>query len=100
MKATRIAIGLTVTAALVIGAAVRAPQSGTPPSGIQPVSTVFAPQGGSTAPGPSVDAEGQRDLNGNDVTDAVATYRLGADGSLYEAHSPQTELPKLGPPKS
>lgn len=100
MNATRIAIGLIITATLVVGAAVRAPQSTASPSGIQPVSAVFAPQSDSTAPAPSADAAGQRDLNGNDVTDAVATYRLGADGSLYEAHSPQTELPKLGPPKS
>ena len=51
-------------------------------------------------PNPLDDDEGRLDLNGNDVTDAVATYRLGADGALYEAHSPQTELPTLAPPKS
>lgn len=100
MNATRIAIGLTITATLAIGAAVRAPRTSASSSGIQPVSAVLAPLDDSTAPAASVDADGQRDLNGNDVTDAVATYRLGADGNLYEAHSPQTELPKLGPPKS
>jgi hypothetical protein len=100
VNATRIAIGLTIIATLVIGAAVRAPQSTAASSGIHNVSAVFGPQDDSTAPAPSVDAEGQRDLSGNDVTDAVATYRLGADGSLYESHSPQTEVPKLGPPKS
>lgn len=40
------------------------------------------------------------DLSGNDVTDAVARYRLDATGSLYEVHSPQTEIPRLGSPKS
>jgi hypothetical protein len=38
------------------------------------------------------------DLHGNDVTDAVARYKLDAAGSLYEVHSPQTELPRLRAP--
>ena len=40
------------------------------------------------------------DLYGNAVTAAVAKYKLDSTGSLYELHSPQTELPRLGPPKS
>ena len=40
------------------------------------------------------------DLYGNEVTDAIATYSLDPGGSLYELHSPQTELPRLGSPKS
>ena len=43
---------------------------------------------------------GEVDLFGNAVADAVARYRLDATGSLYEVHSPQTEIPKLGSPKS
>lgn len=43
---------------------------------------------------------GTVDLFGNDVNDAVAQYRLDATGSLYEVHSPQTEIPKLGSPKT
>jgi hypothetical protein len=46
------------------------------------------------------DEVGAVDLYGNDVTSAVATYKLDAEGSLYELHSPQTELPRLGSPKS
>jgi hypothetical protein len=46
------------------------------------------------------DSDGPVDLLGNEVTDAVATYKLDATGSLYETHSPQTELPRLGSPKS
>ncbi len=49
---------------------------------------------------PSDEAEGSVDLFGNDVTEAVAQYRFDATGSLYEVHSPQTEIPKLGSPKS
>jgi hypothetical protein len=40
------------------------------------------------------------DLYGNEVSDAIATYSLDPSGSLYELHSPQTELPRLGIPKS
>ena len=45
------------------------------------------------------DAKGSPDLYGNEVTDAVAKYRLDDAGDLYEVHSPQTELPRLGSPK-
>jgi len=40
------------------------------------------------------------DLYGNEVSTAIATYTLDPAGSLYELHSPQTELPRLGSPKS
>lgn len=44
--------------------------------------------------------DGFVDMYGNEVTDAVATYTFDRGGSLYELHSPQTELPRLGSPKS
>lgn len=44
--------------------------------------------------------EGVTDLYGNEVSDAIATYTFDQSGSLYELHSPQTELPRLGSPKS
>jgi hypothetical protein len=40
------------------------------------------------------------DVYGNRVTPAVATYQLDAAGMPYELHSPQTQLPRLGSPKS
>jgi len=46
------------------------------------------------------DSDGTIDLYGNDVTAAVAKYSIDATGSLYEVHSPQTEIPKLGSPKT
>jgi hypothetical protein len=46
------------------------------------------------------EADGTVDLYGNEVTDAVAKYKLDAAGALYELHSPQTEVPRLGSPKS
>jgi hypothetical protein len=44
--------------------------------------------------------QGAVDLYGNQISDAVARYKLDAEGSLYELHSPRTELPRLRPPKS
>ena len=49
---------------------------------------------------PGDDMPRNLDLYGNEVTDAVAKYRFDASGSLYELHSPQTEVPKLAPPKT
>ena len=56
---------------------------------------------GGGAPAPhDAEPEATVDLSGNDITDAVAEYKLDATGSLYELHSPQTELPRLPSPKS
>ena len=46
------------------------------------------------------DSDGTVDLYGNEVSDAVAKYRIDTTGSLYELHSPRTELPKLRSPKT
>jgi hypothetical protein len=40
------------------------------------------------------------DVYGNEVTEAVATYKLDPSGDVYEEHSPQTEVPRLGSPKT
>jgi hypothetical protein len=40
------------------------------------------------------------DMNGNEVMPAMATYKVDNTGSLYELHSPHTEVPRLGTPKS
>jgi len=45
-------------------------------------------------------APGIVDLFGNEVSEAVTEYGVDATGSEYELHSPQTELPRLGSPKS
>ena len=39
------------------------------------------------------------DLNGNEVKQAIARYKVDPTGALYEEHSPDTELPRLGSPK-
>ena len=39
------------------------------------------------------------DLNGNEVPQAIARYKVDPMGALYEEHSPDTEVPRLGSPK-
>ena len=66
---------------------------------------VPAPSSADTAPPRVFETPRERedemdvDLYGNDVTDAVAKYKLDSYGSLYELHSPETQLPRLGSPK-
>lgn len=38
------------------------------------------------------------DLYGNEVEDAIGDYRVDGTGDLYEAHSPDTEVTRLGAP--
>ena len=53
-----------------------------------------------TQPNTDTDADPAVDFYGNEVTVAVAEYKIDAAGRLYELHSPQSELPRLGSPKS
>lgn len=41
----------------------------------------------------------QVDLQGDEVTPAVATYKFDAHGNIYETHAPHTEIPHLGSPR-
>jgi hypothetical protein len=38
------------------------------------------------------------DLFGNEIEKALADYRLDVGGGVYERHSPDTALPRLGSP--
>lgn len=40
------------------------------------------------------------DLLGNEIEDAVADYRVDLGGDVYERHSPETAVPRLGSPSS
>jgi len=67
------------------------------------VTTVTAPNDDATNDSraqETPDVDRPVDLYGNEVTEAIAKYKFDATGSLYETHSPQTELPRLGSPKS
>ena len=81
-----------------------APPRGTPTAMVAPRSTEAETSQvvdwSDDATQPDTDAEPALDLYGNEVTVAVAEYKLDAVGRLYEAHAPQSELPRLGSPKS
>ena len=103
--------GLVVMMAMVTSVATLAPTNAplsahdradsiAPPVVVLSSTDRFRP-GDAVAPRPlSEDDEPVVDLYGNNVTSAVARYNLDDDGSLYEAHSPQTQLLRLGSPKS
>ncbi len=44
------------------------------------------------------DGMSQTDLEGDEVSPAVATYGIDREGNLFEVHSPQTEVPRLPGP--
>ena len=45
-----------------------------------------------------LEGETRTALQGDEVSDALATYGIDGSGKLYEVHSPETEVPKLGRP--
>ena len=67
-----------------------------------PSSSASFTDSGATAPfdAPVVldDAPQRLDLRGNEISRPVARYRVDDTGTLYEEHSPQTELPRLKQP--
>jgi hypothetical protein len=44
-------------------------------------------------------AEPHVDVRGNEVDDALADYRFDGRGTIYERHSPDTSVSKLGSPR-
>jgi hypothetical protein len=88
----RIAVVLMLTLFTLIGVGIRASQY---------AATAPHPQGSRIGAAQTAGREEPpTDVLGNEISEAVATYKLDSTGSLYEEHSPQTELPRLGSPKS
>ena len=50
---------------------------------------------------PAVEDEpvSEYDLRGNEILRPVERYSIDHRGTLYELHSPQTEIPRLSPPE-
>jgi hypothetical protein len=81
----------------------RLPREGftTAPTTLAPHATPSNDSGWSSLPVPLIDDSEpatERDLYGNDVSDAVAKYKSDRSGNVYEEHSPHTEMPKPKPP--
>jgi hypothetical protein len=99
--------GLLAFAALLVAAVLVTPQLVTPTYAEQAAISESQPAAimdflSEPHPDSSADEseDGATDVYGNEVTVAVAKYRLDSTGAQYELHSPQTELPRLAPPKS
>jgi hypothetical protein len=60
-----------------------------------PAPTSSVPEG---QPGDGSNGTSRTDLEGDDVSPALATYGIDHDGNLFEVHSPHTEVPRLGGP--
>lgn len=62
------------------------------------------PPSGAAHPAPAtpklLEGETRTTLQGDDINDAVATYGIDDGGNLYEVHSPHTEVPALGAPRT
>jgi hypothetical protein len=58
-----------------------------------------APQVSPTDPSPG-DEGGTVDIEGDEVTPALAKYAIDPHGNLYEVHAPNTEVPQLRSPKA
>jgi hypothetical protein len=43
---------------------------------------------------------GATDILGNEIESALADYRIDRGGEVYERHSPETAVPRLGSPTS
>ena len=63
------------------------------------------PTGGSVSGGSLVESrdvthseDPRVDLFGNEIEEAIADYRIDLRGGIYERHSPETEVAKLGSP--
>jgi hypothetical protein len=63
---------------------------------------IVPPSATSATPGrePGDEAGGlsKMDLEGDEVSPALATYGIDRDGNLFEVHSPHTEVPHLAGP--
>ena len=93
-------VGAVLTPELVRGSRAEPPSAvATPATSPAPSDDVTSGTSAQDFQDPS-DADGPVDLYGNEVTNAIAKYKFDATGSLYETHSPQTELPRLSSPKS
>ncbi len=44
--------------------------------------------------------EFRRNLQGDEVSDAVAEYLIDREGNVYELHAPYMEIPRLGAPET
>lgn len=68
------------------------------------ITAPLAPTVGEVGGAPPVEADDSADPRvdflGNEIEDAIADYRIDLGGGVYERHSPETAVPKLGSPST
>jgi hypothetical protein len=62
---------------------------------VPPSQTGLSPDGET---GEEPDGMSRIDLEGDEVSPALATYGIDREGNLFEVHSPHTEVPRLAGP--
>jgi hypothetical protein len=108
MRTVRVAIGVLWIAAFMAGR-----ELWNPPSALAIAATsaeitdLSGPNPGAVAGGSQVEsddspdtADPRFDLFGNEIEEAVADYRIDLRGGVYERHSPDTAVAKLGAPST
>jgi hypothetical protein len=106
MTSLRVAIGLTWLVSFCAG---HAAWDSAPPSSIAATSAEFTAQAacssGAVVRGslvepdhPPASEDPRVDLFGNEIEEAIADYRIDLRGGVYERHSPDTAVQKLGSP--
>jgi hypothetical protein len=104
----RVAIALIWVLSLLVGRGLWNSAATSPIASTSAKFTVQAPwAAGPPSEAPRVESgdpterhEPRLDLFGNEVENALADYRIDMGGAVYERHSPETAVQKLGSPTS
>lgn len=59
---------------------------------------IVPPAPTSLSPDDESDGTSKMDIQGDEVSPALATYGIDGEGNLFEVHSPHTEVPRLAGP--
>jgi hypothetical protein len=105
MKAGAVAIGIFWSISFLAGRALVPTALASPIAATSAEITAQSPAAsGEVISAPNTEDEGPADprvdLLGNEIEDAVADYRFDIGGGIYERHSPETAVPRLGSPST
>jgi hypothetical protein len=98
MICTRVVIGALVIASGVMGHEYRAIEARTAPTTSAEATSPSVSDTAVSVPDSGDEGIPRMDVYGNEVEDAVGDYRVDGTGDLYESHSPDTEVARLGTP--
>jgi hypothetical protein len=105
MKKLRFGIGLIWVLSLVAGRGTWFPATASPiaATSAEITALTLAPGGEVAGASPveqNVSPDPRVDLLGNEIEDALADYRIDLGGGVYESHSPDTAVQRLGSPST